>query len=378
MDEESSADLKGVIYDNEYKGLSTAIPFHEGASGKRFIEAYDRNTVLDFGEFSGYRADSRGTGRSDGAVRNRRGAKQRTRKIVRSYETEDGGIITEYSDGTTETVKPEERVQGKKKIKPSLKYTVDNKAVVVIEDDILANIPKSEWVSAVKGTIKNKFSEGIPVSGRLVKVNLKTRNEFTNSKNTQNYRNRSEIIYKDKFKSANNLDEIVLASTNYVNEDLNHERKDNFKEFARGDVLMRIGRNDYSAKVIVGFTAQNEMVLYDVINFTPTTITLKKADVSSPAIQKQKTSSSTSADSKLSQDVSSVNNNSTQNTKNNSQKIQPSLKEKPPYTAEEKAEYYMNRALENADDRLHQITDRQEHTDIAAAKELYGKKYTKA
>lgn len=54
-------------------------------------------------------------------------------------------------------------------------------------------------------------------------------------------RDNNSVIYEDKFKSANNLDEIVIASTNYVNEDLKHQRKDNFREFARGDVLIRVG-----------------------------------------------------------------------------------------------------------------------------------------
>lgn len=86
------------------------------------------------------------------------------------------------------------------------------------------------------------------------------------------------MIYKDKFKTANNLDEIIIASTNYVNEDLKHTRKDSFKEFARGDVLIRVGSNDYSAKVIVGFTKGNEMVLYDIINFVPEKLDIKKID----------------------------------------------------------------------------------------------------
>ena len=84
------------------------------------------------------------------------------------------------------------------------------------------------------------------------------------------------LSYADKFKSSNNLDEILLASTNYINEDLNHTRKDNIKEFARGEVLIRVGANDYSAKVIVGFTAGKQMLLYDIVDFAPTNIATKK------------------------------------------------------------------------------------------------------
>ncbi|MBS5661849.1 MAG: hypothetical protein KHW79_11310 [Clostridiales bacterium] len=176
-------------------------------------------------------------------------------------------------------------IEGKAKYSTqySLGYTTDNKPVVVVEDDILKGVPKNKWIETVKNTISEKFADGIPVSGRLIKVNQKTRNEFTNSKNSQWYSENNQIIYADKFKSANNLDDIVLASTNYINEDLKHSRKDKFIEFARGDVLIRVGDNDYSAKVIVGFTSGKQMVLYDVIDFSPTSFELKKTDMRSPS-----------------------------------------------------------------------------------------------
>lgn len=50
---------------------------------------------------------------------------------------------------------------------------------------------------------------------------------------------------------------------------------DRFKEFARGDVYMKIGGNAYSAKVIVGFTG-NDMVLYDVVDIKPSNFIIKK------------------------------------------------------------------------------------------------------
>lgn len=158
----------------------------------------------------------------------------------------------------------------------SIAYTTDNRPVVVVEENILDGLPRSEWVKKVKQTITEKFSDGIPVSGRLVKVNRISKNEYINSKYSQGIKKNNNAIYRDKFKSANNLDEIVLASTNYVNEDLKHERKDSFKEFARGDVLIKVQDKAYTAKVIIGFTGGNQMVLYDVIDFTPTDFRLKK------------------------------------------------------------------------------------------------------
>lgn len=108
-------------------------------------------------------------------------------------------------------------------------------------------------------------------------MNQRTKNEYTESKYTKFLRSNDGTIYEDILKSANNLDDVILASTNYVNEDLKHTRKDKIKEFARGDVLIRVGGNDYSAKVIIGFTNGNNMVLYDIVEFTPTKFQIKKS-----------------------------------------------------------------------------------------------------
>ena len=95
-------------------------------------------------------------------------------------------------------------------------------------------------------------------------------------------------MYTNKLKAANNLDEIIISSTNYINEALNHPRKDNIKQFARGNVLMKIWNNQYSAEVIIGFTCGNNMLLYDLINLKSTSFTIKKTDASTA---QQKTNS---------------------------------------------------------------------------------------
>ena len=211
-------------------------------------------------------------------------------------------------------------------VKHSIKYTTENKPVVVIEDNILDGISKNDWVKTVKNVLSEKFSGGIPISGRLIKVNAITRNEFSSSKNTRYYRGHNRQLYVDKFKSANNLDEIVLASTNYVNEDLKHNRKDNFKEFARGDVLIRVGSSDYTANVIIGLTTGNEMVLYDVISFKPTTLNIKKVGthtVQSLNVKNRRDAMPTN--NTISQNDTVVNSNISENSENDTRKF--SLKE---------------------------------------------------
>lgn len=64
----------------------------------------------------------------------------------------------------------------------------------------------------------------------------------------------------------------MRASRNFVDETLLHPRKDDIKQFARGNILLRVGNNDYTATVIVGTTKSGYMLLYDIINLNLTTI----------------------------------------------------------------------------------------------------------
>lgn len=205
-------------------------------------------------------------------------------------------------------------------VRYSIKYTTDNKPVVVVTENILDGVPESEWVKTVKDTIRNKFPNGIPISGRLIKVNGITRSEFTNSKYSKHLKSNDKIIYKDKFKAANNLDEIVLASTNYINEDLNHSRKDRIVEFARGDVLLRIGESDYAAKVIVGFTSGKQMLLYDIVDFTKTVFTIKNKDSSIDFGENRNLRSELSSGNTISQNKGIVNTSISENSENDSTK----------------------------------------------------------
>ena len=105
---------------------------------------------------------------------------------------------------------------------------------------------------------------------------------MTFSEYTKWLRNNDKSLYADKLRTANNADEIILASRDYINEGLRHERKDNIRDFARGSVLLRIGQSDYSADVIVGTTTNGSMLLYDIVNMTPAQINGKSSRVVQP------------------------------------------------------------------------------------------------
>lgn len=160
----------------------------------------------------------------------------------------------------------------------SIERTEDGKPFVEVTEDILDGVPESEWVSTVKENLKEKFPNGITVGKNEIQIDGRSRQEMTFSRYMQWLYNNDPQLHADKLRATNNADEILLATTDWVNEGLNHPRKDRIVDFARGNVLLRVGENDYTADVVVGTKKNGSMALYDVLNLKPTSFTEKEAD----------------------------------------------------------------------------------------------------
>lgn len=156
--------------------------------------------------------------------------------------------------------------------------TTDNKPFVEVEQDILAGVPEADWVKTVKENLKKKFPNGITVGNNEIQIDGRSRQEMTFSRYMQWLYNNDPQLHADKLRATDNADEILRATTDWVNEGLNHPRKDRITDFARGNVLLRVGGNDYTADVVVGTKKNGSMALYDVLNLQPTSFTEKEAD----------------------------------------------------------------------------------------------------
>lgn len=154
----------------------------------------------------------------------------------------------------------------------SIEYDRYNIPYVVIEEDILANVPREEWESIVKSTMRQKFPNAVTVGNSNIIINAKSRGELTRSNYTQGISEAEPQMYADKLRSTNNADELIRAAQNWVNEDLHHPRSDSIIDFARGKVRMRIGSNEYAADVLVGYRGPYGLLFYDVTNLKPISI----------------------------------------------------------------------------------------------------------
>ena len=203
-------------------------------------------------------------------------------------------------------------------IRQAVKYDVHNRPFVAVEQDILSGVPKQDWVKTVKRNLATKFPNSIAIGKNTIYINKTSRKEMTFSKYMQWALLHDSAAYADKLRATNNADEIMRASRNFVDEALLHPRKDDIRQFARGDILLRVGNNDYTATVIVGTTKSGNMLLYDIINLNPTTIMERQSKKDTATDQRiSEVSRNAVPNSKISQQGTSVNpsirNNSTEN-----------------------------------------------------------------
>lgn len=201
----------------------------------------------------------------------------------------------------------------------SIEQTDRGKPVVVIDTDILNGVSDANKKNAVRKFISQNYPNGIRVGNGVIEVTGKTGREYTRSGYSRFTEKNDGQVFDDKLRAAGNLDEAVRASTDYVNEEIKHPRKDNIKEFARGRVLMRVGQNDYNAEVVVGYTQNGEMLLYDIVNFKPDSFSVKERTPRRTGPDKAgmtETNEESSSDNSISQNNAAVNSQYTQESEN--------------------------------------------------------------
>ncbi|WP_322182002.1 polymorphic toxin type 50 domain-containing protein, partial [Neglectibacter caecimuris] len=194
-------------------------------------------------------------------------AESRSSSEIRSLLEANGySLEGEFGDSSSRGAVEGEKVQF------SIKYDANNVPFVEIDQDILQNIPQNEWTKTIKENLKQKFSDGVIVGNNEIQIDRQSIREMTYSKYTRYLMKQFPELYADKMRITGNVDELLQASRNYVNESLNHPRSDNIEQFARGQVQMRIGDNDYKAQVVVAMRSNGKLLLYDILDLTPTII----------------------------------------------------------------------------------------------------------
>ncbi len=210
--------------------------------------------------------------------------------------------VEDLRDRFAAALRKTKRDFGEGESRMSIKYDKSNTPYVEIDRDVLEGVPRDKWVETVKAQIP-LVSVKLGNSEIEIKNNPSVR-ESLNSRYARyvrnGYNNDGDMVFPDRLNVLTKADEVIKATRDYVNESLNHERKDNIVQFARGKVNISIGGRDYTANSVFGYTRSGKIVLYDIINFSSANINKKSADVTSQTPGKTVSNSNfTSADNNI-------------------------------------------------------------------------------
>ena len=150
-----------------------------------------------------------------------------------------------------------------------IEYDGNGNAYVRIDEDILEGVAPEDYIKTVRNVLKYKFSDGINLNGKNIAVSGKSRGEFTSSKYTKNM---SASDRADKFRMANNIDEIVNVQNNINTEGLKHPRKDDITSFDGGYATIKVGNNEFLGKILLANKQDGTQQFYDIVDLIPTKI----------------------------------------------------------------------------------------------------------
>ena len=135
-----------------------------------------------------------------------------------------------------------------------------------VTEDILDTNDGESVARTIQKVIAERFHNLIDVHGQKIQINKTTNDEFRRSNSAKGVLAGSDQAYTDKLRTIANADEILTAARNWIGEAIKHQRKDDIVEFARANVMYRVGENGYVADVLVGTRKNGAAVLYDLVN----------------------------------------------------------------------------------------------------------------
>lgn len=167
-------------------------------------------------------------------------------------------------------------------VRNSIRYAENNRPVVVVNDDITRDTySDAELIAAVKESLR-RFKK-VPIAGQTIRFTRDTANEYTGSNATRRLRKKSNVSekYNDKMRLAAHPQDIVYATTDYINEAPGHARKDDLIDFARGKILIDVSGRKYEAEVVIGYSSNGTTRLHDIVHMNRTNFAYKKTDTTS-------------------------------------------------------------------------------------------------
>lgn len=160
-----------------------------------------------------------------------------------------------------------ERFNSKEKdIRYQLREDVNGNTFVDVDTSIYDETDGASVAQVIAAIIQNRFHNLIEANGQKIRINATTNAEWRRSNDATKLMRKVPSVYDDKMKVIGNADEILVAAQNWIGEQKYHNSKNKIVEFARGNVLYRVGKNGYAADVLVGTLEDGAALLYDLVD----------------------------------------------------------------------------------------------------------------
>ena len=193
-----------------------------------------------------------------------------------------------FSDIYRDSGKAQKNTTEEGGVKYMISKDVDGNTFVDVTEDIF-DVNNGESVArTIQRVISERFNNLIEVNGQKIQINKTTNDEFRRSNSAMHFLKNPSQAYNDKLKTIANADEILSAAKGWIGEERAHDRKDDIVEFARANVMFRVGENGYVADVLVGIRENGAAVLYDLVNIYDKEITEASVTMASEEIDSQR------------------------------------------------------------------------------------------
>ena len=224
-------------------------------------------------------------------------------------------------------------------IRYDLRKDVNGNTFVDVDPSIYDETDGANVAQVIAKIITDRFHNLITANGQQIRINATTNAEWRRSEDATKLLRKQPSVYDDKMKAIGNADELLTAAQNWIGEQKVHNTDNKIIEYARGNVMYRVGQNGYIADVLVGTKKDGSAVLYDLVDIHE--IKIAEAPVSK-AGNSRLSSQRTSTTDRVSQNDNDVKFDSRDNRT---------------YTDEEVDEF-IRKEREEADKRIKELMDR--------------------
>ena len=147
-----------------------------------------------------------------------------------------------------------------------LREDINGNTFVEVDPSIYDSTNGENIAQVIAQIISNRFHNLIQANGQTIRINATTNSEWRRSEDATKLMKKSPSIYDDKMKAIGNADELLMAAQNWIGEEKQHNTDNKIVEYARGDVLYRVGDKGYIADILVGTKEDGSAVLYDLVD----------------------------------------------------------------------------------------------------------------